>query len=146
MASTTAGQGQVFIGPGLSPFKRIVTIIAVLGITALVLWIAVHQGAGTVDSCAPGSIGGGQHGCRRRVYYRLHRLPAYYSACTVYNYAGAGVPGKAQPQQGSDRDTLGRPDTHQRGIFPQWEAYRHHCLSQDDDASAKSEGVGSLPG
>lgn len=52
MASTTAGQGQVFIGPGLSPFKRIVTIIAVLGITALVLWIAVHQGASAVGSTA----------------------------------------------------------------------------------------------
>ncbi len=50
MASTTAGQGQVFIGPGLSPFKRIVTIIAVLGLTALVLWIAVHQGASAVGS------------------------------------------------------------------------------------------------
>src|SRR5260370_2569070 len=50
MASTTAGQGQVFIGPGLSPFKRIVTIIAVLGITALVLWIAVHQGASAAGS------------------------------------------------------------------------------------------------
>ena len=50
MASTTAGQGQIFIGPGLSPFKRIVTIIAVLGITALVLWIAVHQGASAAGS------------------------------------------------------------------------------------------------
>jgi hypothetical protein len=50
MASTTAGQGQVFIGPGLSPFKRIVTIIAVLGITVLVLWIAVHQGASAEGS------------------------------------------------------------------------------------------------
>src|SRR5258708_40214891 len=50
MASTTAGQGQVFIGPGLSPFKRIVPMIAVLGITALVLWIAVHQGASAEGS------------------------------------------------------------------------------------------------
>jgi hypothetical protein len=50
MASTTAAHGQVFVGPGLSPFKRIVTIIGVLGVTALVLWIAVHQGVSAVGS------------------------------------------------------------------------------------------------
>lgn len=50
MASTTAAHGQVFVGPGLSPFKRIVTIFGVLGVTALVLWIAVHQGVSAVGS------------------------------------------------------------------------------------------------
>jgi hypothetical protein len=50
MASTTAAQGQVFVGPGLSPFKRIVTMIGVLGLTALVLWIALHQGVSAVGS------------------------------------------------------------------------------------------------
>jgi hypothetical protein len=44
------GQGQVFIGPGLSPFKRVVTILGVIGIIALVLWIAIHQGASAVAS------------------------------------------------------------------------------------------------
>ena len=50
MASTTAAQGQVFVGPGLSPFKRIVTMIGVLGLTTLVLWIALHQGVSAVGS------------------------------------------------------------------------------------------------
>src|SRR5690348_5182790 len=50
MASSTAAHGQVFIGPGLSTFKRIVTFIGVLGITALVLWIALHEGASAVGS------------------------------------------------------------------------------------------------
>jgi len=50
MASSSTAQGQVFVGPGLSPFKRIVTILGVLGITALVLWIAVHQGASAIGS------------------------------------------------------------------------------------------------
>ncbi len=48
--SSAAAQGQVFVGPGLSPFKRVVTIVAVLGLTALVLWIALHQGASAVGS------------------------------------------------------------------------------------------------
>ena len=39
MASSAAAQGHIFIGPGLSPFKRTVTVLGVLGITALVLWI-----------------------------------------------------------------------------------------------------------
>ncbi len=43
-------QGQVFVGPGLSPFKRVVTILGVVGIIALVLWIAIHQGASAVAS------------------------------------------------------------------------------------------------
>jgi hypothetical protein len=50
MASPAAAQGQVFIGPGLSPFKRIVTILGVLGIIALVLWIAIYQGISAIAS------------------------------------------------------------------------------------------------
>ncbi len=49
-SSTTISEQQTFIGPGLSPFKRIVTILGVLGIIALVLWIAIHQGASAVGS------------------------------------------------------------------------------------------------
>ncbi len=43
MASSSVGQEQVFIGPGLSLFKRIGTILGVVAVTALVLWIAVYQ-------------------------------------------------------------------------------------------------------
>ena len=43
MASSSIGQEQVFIGPGLSLFKRIVTILGVVAVTSLVLWIAVYQ-------------------------------------------------------------------------------------------------------
>jgi len=50
MASSTAAHGQVFIGPGLSTFKRVVTFIGVLGIIALVLGIALHEGASAVGS------------------------------------------------------------------------------------------------
>ncbi len=50
MASSAAAQGQVYVGPGLSPLKRIVTIIGVLGITTLVLWIAIHQGISAIAS------------------------------------------------------------------------------------------------
>ena len=49
MASSAAA-GQIFIGPGLSPFKRIVTIGALLGLTALVLWIALRQGTSALGS------------------------------------------------------------------------------------------------
>jgi len=49
MASSTA-RGHIFIGPGLSPFKRTVTILGVLGITALVLWIAIYQGISAIAS------------------------------------------------------------------------------------------------
>jgi hypothetical protein len=48
--ASSAAQGQVFLGPGLSPFKRIVTIVAVLGLTALVLWIALRQGTSALGS------------------------------------------------------------------------------------------------
>ncbi len=50
MASSSITQKQDFIGPGLSPFKRNVTILGVLGVTALVFWIAIYQGASTVGS------------------------------------------------------------------------------------------------
>lgn len=50
MASSAAAQGQVFVGPGLSLFKRIVTIIGVVGITALALWIAIYQGISAIAS------------------------------------------------------------------------------------------------
>ena len=50
MASSSVTQQQVFIGPGLSPFKRVVTILGVLGVVALVFWIAIHQGASTIGS------------------------------------------------------------------------------------------------
>lgn len=50
MSSSATAQEHTFIGPGLSPFKRIVTIIGVVGITALVLAIAVHQGASAIGS------------------------------------------------------------------------------------------------
>lgn len=50
MGSPSVTQNQVFIGPGLSTFKRFMTIIGVLAITALVLWIAVHQGLSAVGS------------------------------------------------------------------------------------------------
>ncbi len=50
MASSPTAQGQIFIGPGLSLFKKIVTLLGLLGLTALVLWIAIHQGASAVGS------------------------------------------------------------------------------------------------
>ncbi len=50
MASPSAAGDRVFIGPGLSPFKRIVTFAAVIGLTFLVLWIAIHQGASAIGS------------------------------------------------------------------------------------------------
>src|SRR5258708_13199687 len=49
-SAVTEGQGQVFIGPGLSPLKRNITIIAVMGIIVVVLGIAIHQGTGAIGS------------------------------------------------------------------------------------------------
>ena len=46
---------QVFIGPGLSPFKRIVTILGVICLVALVLWIAVYQQNTRNDASVIGS-------------------------------------------------------------------------------------------
>ncbi len=48
--ATSTDQALVFIGPGLTPFKRIVTILGVLGVTLLVLWIALHQGGSAIGS------------------------------------------------------------------------------------------------
>jgi len=50
MASSAAAQEHIFIGPGLSPLKRTVTILGVLGLTALVLWIAIYQGISVIGS------------------------------------------------------------------------------------------------
>jgi hypothetical protein len=54
MASSSVEQEQVFIGPGLSLFKRVVTILGLIGVVALVLWIAVyqhsHNGASVIGS------------------------------------------------------------------------------------------------
>ena len=50
MAASSITDGQVFIGPGLSRFKLIMTIVGVIGVTALVLWIAIHQGVSAVGS------------------------------------------------------------------------------------------------
>lgn len=44
MATPAAARAKVFIGPGLSPFKRLVTIAGVIFLLALVLWIAFYQG------------------------------------------------------------------------------------------------------
>lgn len=44
MATSATAQAKVFIGPGLSPFKRLVTIFGVIFLLALVLWIAFYQG------------------------------------------------------------------------------------------------------
>ena len=50
MASSSFSQEQVFIGPGLSTFKRVTTIVGLFAIVGLVLWIAIHQGASAVGS------------------------------------------------------------------------------------------------
>ena len=44
MESSATAQEKVFIGPGLRPFKRFVTIIGVIFIFALILWIGMYQG------------------------------------------------------------------------------------------------------
>ena len=54
MASSLSSE-QTFIGPGLSPFKRIVTILGVIGLVALVLWIAVYQHSSRSDVSVIGS-------------------------------------------------------------------------------------------
>lgn len=50
MASSSLNHEQVFIGPGLSTFKKVMTVIGVVAVTALVLWIALHQGVSAVGS------------------------------------------------------------------------------------------------
>src|SRR5260370_35897618 len=52
---SSATNEQVFIGPGLSPFKRIVTILGVICLIALVLWIAVYQQSTRNDVSVIGS-------------------------------------------------------------------------------------------
>ena len=49
MSAATAHE-RVFIGPGISPFKRAVTIFGVIVLTILVLWIALHEGIPAVGS------------------------------------------------------------------------------------------------
>ena len=50
MSSAATGHERVFVGPGLSPFKRVVTILGVIGLTVLVLWIALHEGTPAIGS------------------------------------------------------------------------------------------------
>jgi hypothetical protein len=50
MATSTDAQGQVFIGPGLSPFKRVMTVVGVLIVTTLVVLIAIREGAPATGS------------------------------------------------------------------------------------------------
>jgi hypothetical protein len=55
MASSSVTHEQVFIGPGLSLFKRVVTILGLIGIVVLVLWIAVYQHSERNDASVIGS-------------------------------------------------------------------------------------------
>ena len=50
MSSAAMAHERVFIGAGLSPFKRVVTILGVIGLTVLVLWIALHEGVPAIGS------------------------------------------------------------------------------------------------
>jgi uncharacterized membrane protein YciS (DUF1049 family) len=50
MSTPATGNRQIFIGPGLSSFKRNVTILGVTGVTALVVWIALHEGLPAIGS------------------------------------------------------------------------------------------------
>jgi len=52
---SSATNEQVFIGPGLSPFKRIVTVFGVICLVVLVLWIAVYQHSARNDASVIGS-------------------------------------------------------------------------------------------
>lgn len=52
---SSATNEQVFIGPGLSPFKRIVTIFGVIFLVVLVLWIAIYQHSARNDVSVIGS-------------------------------------------------------------------------------------------
>jgi len=45
METSAHAQAQIFVGPGLSSFKRIVTYLGILGAVILVLWIALREGA-----------------------------------------------------------------------------------------------------
>lgn len=54
MSSVTHDE-HVFIGPGLSPLKRVVTIVGVICLIAVVLWIAVYQQSTRNDASVIGS-------------------------------------------------------------------------------------------
>ncbi len=55
MASSSVSSEEVFVGPGLSLFKRVVTVIGLIGIVVLVLWIAVYQHNAHNDASVVGS-------------------------------------------------------------------------------------------
>ena len=55
MASSSVAQEQEFVGPGLSLFKRVVTVIGIIGILALILWIAIYQHINRNDASVIGS-------------------------------------------------------------------------------------------
>ena len=50
MSSAATAHERVFIGPGLNPVKRIITMLGVVILTALVLWIAWHEGVPAIGS------------------------------------------------------------------------------------------------
>jgi hypothetical protein len=52
---SSATNERIFIGPGLSPFKRIVTIFGVICLVVLVLWIAIYQHSIRNDASVIGS-------------------------------------------------------------------------------------------
>ncbi len=55
MVSSSVSAEQIFIGPGLSPFKRVVTILGLISSVALVLWIALYQHNAHNDASVIGS-------------------------------------------------------------------------------------------
>jgi hypothetical protein len=55
MASSSASPEQTFIGPGLSLFKRVVTMLGLIGIVGLVFWIAIYQHNAHNDASVVGS-------------------------------------------------------------------------------------------
>ncbi len=75
MASSITKE-QIFEGPGLSPFKRIITVVGIIGVVALVLWIAIHQGFSAVGSTIAAIlfIGG-------FVYYLYIVAPVPFTIC-----------------------------------------------------------------
>lgn len=44
MTPSAAVPEKIFVGPGLRPFKRLVTIFGVIFLFALILWIGLYQG------------------------------------------------------------------------------------------------------
>ncbi|MDQ2714155.1 MAG: hypothetical protein M3Z08_04535 [Chloroflexota bacterium] len=45
MAASSITEERVFIGPGLTPLKRVGTVLGLLGIIGLVIWIGIYQHA-----------------------------------------------------------------------------------------------------